>query len=208
MRRPNPPMSCRSDIVGGGGGRREVLVLMRADVTRCQLPRSRGFTAPLTRRGQFTAAITISLRALALCLGAQCHSSFGERVRVTRVERCIERCITFRSWVSAQVRQQSVHAERPGARARNMQGILCQTVVRSTPDETTGASSSLESNVCYPKCTDPLTLRVHLSDCHSMQRHAKYASSSFRAAFFAPDLYDQSMKVVRHSSAECSKAAV
>ena len=57
-----------------------------------------------------------------------------------------------------------------------------------TPDETTGASSSLDSNVCYPKCTDPLTLRVHLPDCHSMQRHGKYASSSFRAAFFAPDL--------------------
>ena len=57
-----------------------------------------------------------------------------------------------------------------------------------TPDETTGASGSLDSNVCYPKCTDPLTLRVHLPDCHSMQRHGKYASSSFRAAFFAPDL--------------------
>ena len=57
-----------------------------------------------------------------------------------------------------------------------------------TPDETTGASSSLDSNVCYPKCTDPLTLQVHLPDCHSMQRHGKYASSSFRAAFFAPDL--------------------
>ena len=57
-----------------------------------------------------------------------------------------------------------------------------------TPDETTGASSSLDSNVCYPKCTDPLTLRVHLPGCHSMQRHGKYASSSFRAAFFALDL--------------------
>ena len=81
----------------------------------------------------------------------------------------------------------------PGAANRARRGWPWARSIASswrafTPDETTGASSSLDSNVCYPKCTDPLTLRAHLPDCHSMQRHGKYASSSFRAAFFAPDL--------------------
>ena len=101
MRRPNPPMSCRSDIVGGGGGRREVLVLMRADVTRCQLPRSRGFTAPLTRRGQFTAG--------GRAKGGKSHNPFlvpyclrspppvGSPSTLRRPR--IDCCTTFKSWV-------------------------------------------------------------------------------------------------------------
>ena len=95
MRCPNPPMSSMSDIVGGGGGRREVLVLMRADVTRCQLSPSRGFTAPLTRRGQFTADITSSLRALALCLGAQCYPS---SIYISFNVACGARCIFDFKW--------------------------------------------------------------------------------------------------------------
>ena len=100
-RRPNHPMSCRSDIVGGGGGRREVLVLMRADVTRCQLPRSRGFTAPLTRRGQFTAG--------GRAKGGKSHNPFlvpyclrspppvGSPSTLRRPR--IDCCTTFKSWV-------------------------------------------------------------------------------------------------------------